>query len=356
MTTSPLCDDVEWAVAALVGGLSTGVGREWPRRGRGGQAARMAGSDEHDVRQLRARARGGLLLAGDVEPEEMHAVRRDPSWQRLRRGAYLAPPEDGRVPAYVERRRVLLARIRAVHADRRSPSWFSHTSAALLWGCDLLVVPDRVHLVQRSRPHSHGDPAVVRHHAALPTADRAQVDGLPVTGLARTAVDCACVLAREHGLVVVDSALRIGADPARMSELLAERAGRRGVVRAREVLAFADGRAESPGETLTRWQLHREGLPAPAVQVPVATPAGRFRADLGWPDARLLLEFDGLVKYSGGDARAASDVVFAEKRRQDALQEAGWRVLRVTWTDLRAPRTLAHRVRAALDRRSGPLP
>lgn len=289
----------------------------------------------------------------------MLALRRDPSWRRLRRGAYLAPPEGGTpVPAHVERRRVLLARIRAVHADRRSESWFSHTSAALLWGCDLLVVPDRVHLVQRSRPHTHGDPAVVRHHGVLPTADRTSVAGLPVTGLARTAVDCACLLAREDGLVVVDSALRIGADPARMRELLAERAGQRGVVRAREVLAFADGRAESPGETLTRWHLHREGLPAPApaLQVPVATPVGRFRSDLGWPDARLLLEFDGFVKYGGGGARAASDAVFAEKRRQDALQEAGWRVLRVTWTDLRAPRTLAHRVRTALERRSASSP
>ncbi len=313
----------------------------------------MARSAEREVRGLHRRARDGLLLARDLEPEETLAVRRDPSWQRLRRGAYLASPEgDGPVPAHVEQRRVVLARIRAVHADRRSPSWFSHTSAALLWGCDLLAVPDQVHLVQHSRPHSHGDPAVVRHHGAPPIADRAEVDRLPVTGLARTTVDCARLLHREDGLVIADSALRIGADPARIRELLAEGAGQRGVVRAREVLAFADGRAESPGETLTRWRLHREGLPAPALQVPVTTSAGRFRADLGWPGARLLLEFDGFVKYGGGGARAAAEAVFAEKRRQDALEEAGWRVLRVTWTDLRAPATLARRVRAALEPRA----
>lgn len=311
----------------------------------------MAGSAERDVRGLHRRARDGLLLARDLEPEETLAVRRDPSWQRLRRGAYLASPEgDGPLPAYVERRRVLLARIRAVHADHRSPSWFSHTSAALLWGFDLLTVPDRVHLMQRSRPHSHGDPAVVRHHGELPVVDRAEADGFPVTGMARTAVDCACLLPREDGLVVVDSALRNGADPGRMGELVAARAGGRGVVRAREVLELADGRAESPGETLTRWRLHRAGLPAPGLQIPVVTSAGRFRADLGWPEVRLLLEFDGFVKYAGGGARAAAEAVFAEKRRQDALEEAGWRVLRVTWTDLRSPATLARRVRTALDR------
>jgi very-short-patch-repair endonuclease len=310
----------------------------------------MADGGVREVQGLRRRAREGLLLARDLEPEEQEAVRRDPAWQRLRRGAYLAPSDSGPVPAHVEQRRVALARIRAVAAARRSPAWFSHTSAALLWGCDLLTVPGLVHLVQRSRPHTHGDPAVVRHHGTVPADDRAEVDGLPVTGLARTVVDCACLLPRAEALVVADSALRLGADGARVDALLAARAGRRGVRRAREVLALADGRAESPGETLTRWHLHRAGLPAPELQVPVATPAGRFRADLGWPEARLLVEFDGFVKYGGGGARGAVAAVVAEKRRQDALEEAGWRVLRVTWTDLRAPGTLAGRVRAALDR------
>lgn len=307
---------------------------------------------DHDPadRRLRRLARDGLLLARDVEPEDLARVRTDASWRRLRRGAYLGPADAGPGPDHVERRRVALARIRAVDADRRSPSWFSHTSAALLWRCDLLRPPADVHVTQRSRPHSHGDPAVVRHHGALEDVDRTTVDALPVTTLARTAVDCACLLPREEGLVVADSAARLGADPARIQQLLAERGGRRGITRAREVLSFADGRAESPGETLTRWHLHRFGLPAPELQVVIETAGGRFRADLGWPEARLLVEFDGFVKYSGGGARAAADVVFAEKRRQDALEEAGWRVLRVTWTDLRGPAALARRVRAALDR------
>lgn len=303
--------------------------------------------------QLRRRARDGLLLSRDLAPEEQAGLRRSEAWRRLRRGAYLGPP-DTAAPAHVEARRAAMARIRAVDADRRSEIWFSHTSAALVWRCDLLDVPEQVHVTQRTRPHSHGDPAVVRHHGSLEEVDRAAVGGLPVTGLARTAVDCACLLPREQGVVVADAALRLGADVDRVGELLAGRAGGRGVVRAREVLAFADGRAESPGESLTRWHLARLGVPRPELQVPVVTAAGSFRADLGWPQERVLLEFDGFVKYSAGSARAAADVVFAEKCRQDAIEEAGWRVLRATWSDLRAPATLARRVRTALDR-GGPV-
>lgn len=318
-----------------------------------GHSAEMPPGRE-TTQHLRRRARGGLLLARDVEPEDLALVRRDDAWRRLRRGAYLAPPDGGAEPPHAERRRAVLARIAAVHADSRSAIVFSHTSAALLWRCELLEVLDEVHVTQRSRSRSHRDPAVVRHHAAVPDVDRDQVGGFPVTSLARTAVDCACLLSREAGVVVADAALRAGADGARVGALLRERAGGRGIARAREVLAFADGRSESPGESLTRWHLARHGVPAPQLQVPVETASGRFRSDLGWPDARLLLEFDGYVKYSGGGARAAADAVFAEKRRQDALEEAGWRVLRVTWTDLRTPAALARRVRAALDGRTRP--
>lgn len=86
----------------------------------------------------------------------------------------------------------------------------------------------------------------------------------------------------------------------------------------------------------------------PGIQVRVRTRIGVFRVDLGWPAERLALEFDGFVKYAGGGAGSATEVVVAEKRRQDAIEEEGWRVLRITWTDLRSPAALAHRVARVL--------
>jgi len=86
------------------------------------------------------------------------------------------------------------------------------------------------------------------------------------------------------------------------------------------------------------------GLPRPELQIRIHARRGWFRADLGWPEWKLLVEFDGFVKYSalaGGDP---TRVVFEEKRRQDAIEEQGWGVLRTTAADLKRPATLVRRV------------
>jgi len=117
-------------------------------------------------------------------------------------------------------------------------------------------------------------------------------------------------------------------------------------VRARSWLT--DPRAESPGETLVRFAIMRGGLPEPELQINVATASGDFWLDLGWSRWNFAIEFDGFVKYSSPDGGTAADAVFAEKHRQDALEKAGWKILRVTWTDLRDPVALANRIRRHL--------
>ena len=82
------------------------------------------------------------------------------------------------------------------------------------------------------------------------------------------------------------------------------------------------------------------GLPKPTTQIPVRTRLGTFWGDLGWPEWRVLVEYDGRIKYEGGP-----DALLAEKRREDAIREAGWSVLRITAQDLRDPAGLAARVR-----------
>jgi len=178
----------------------------------------------------------------------------------------------------------------------------------------------------------------------LAPADRTTRRGVPVTSLDRTVADCLTALPPLDALVIADSALRLGADPSAIADRVAAQAGRRGVAAARVVLGFADGQAESPWETFVRYVLLRAGLPRPELQIPVRTRLGWFRADLGWSEWKLLIEFDGFVKYStlsGGDPARA---VFEEKRRQDAIEEEGWGVLRVTAADRRAPESLLQRV------------
>lgn len=266
---------------------------------------------------------------------------------RVRRGVYWWP--TGQAAQWKVREQEHLARIAAIHVVSSGQHWFSHSSAALLWGLSVLGVRREVDLTTLIPPRIRGGEAsdVRRHWTALPLGDRAERSGLPVTSLERTVVDCARTMRDGAGLVLVDSALRAGADLAVVEDVLRRARGLRGVRRARAVLAMADGLAESPGETLTRHAIVSDGLPSPELQVGVDTRIGRFWVDLGWPEVRVAVEFDGRVKY-GVTGIDAAQAVFAEKRRQDALEEAGWMVVRVAWDDLRNPVAIAGRVRGAL--------
>ncbi len=85
--------------------------------------------------------------------------------------------------------------------------------------------------------------------------------------------------------------------------------------------------AESPMETRLRWLLLEAGLPEPEVQTDLHDAQGRFvgRADLHYRRARLVIEYDG------GNHR---DRLVEDNRRQNALINAGYRVLRFTASDV----------------------
>ncbi|UTT60228.1 hypothetical protein [Cellulosimicrobium cellulans] len=276
---------------------------------------------------------------------------RDGTLDRVRRGVYLPPVAADLSPAQL-RRELVLRRVRAVAERLSSPYWFSHASAALLHGCWTWRLADVVHVTQLRPPKAAQtrDPTLRRHWTTLGARDRAVVAGLPVTTLERTVVDCARSLPGAQALVVADSALRAGADPAVLTVLLAEATGGRGVRGARDVVGLADARSESPGESVVRWVLHEAGLPAPVPGLEVSTWRGSLWVDLGWPEHRVAVEFDGGVKYSGGSFGDPRSRLEHEKTRHDALVEAGWVVLRIVWADLGDPATIVRRVERALRR------
>jgi len=72
--------------------------------------------------------------------------------------------------------------------------------------------------------------------------------------------------------------------------------------------------------------------------------------DFGWPAAGVVGEFDGRVKYSRlvGPGLTPGEVVFREKRREDALRAAGMAVVRWTWEELTNFDPIAARLRRAL--------
>ena len=73
-------------------------------------------------------------------------------------------------------------------------------------------------------------------------------------------------------------------------------------------------------------------MPSPILQQEIRTPSGLFvgRADFYWEDEGVVGEFDGMGKYDDGGIEA----VRREKRREDALRDLGFEVVRWTWPEL----------------------
>jgi very-short-patch-repair endonuclease len=87
----------------------------------------------------------------------------------------------------------------------------------------------------------------------------------------------------------------------------------------------------------------RGGLPRPEVNVWLDVGNSRLQADFLWRDAGLILEADSR-QFHDTDSAFLSD-----RRREQRLQLAGWRVSRCTWTQIEhEPRILAEIIRGLL--------
>ncbi len=243
--------------------------------------------------------------------------------------------------------------VRAHLAAANSTLVVSHQSAAAVHGFEMWA-PDlsKVHFtVDRN---SGGRTTKTRHVHANPIADRdiTEVDGIPVTTADRTIADLLRVLPFEAGVCVGDSALHAGSATVTGIDEALVRSGGRGIVTARRSLEFCDAKSESVGETRTRVLLHRAGMPVPRLQVEVRDERGRLiaRLDFGF-DVGVALEFDGDVKYKKlvKPGQESSDIVIAEKKREDGVRRFGWFVLRVTWSDLDRPNTFLAHLQDAID-------
>ncbi|MDR5699320.1 hypothetical protein [Agromyces aerolatus] len=115
--------------------------------------------------------------------------------------------------------------------------------------------------------------------------------------------------------------------------------------------SFCDARAESPGESVSRWNLHALGFPRPELQVPFRRDdGGADIADFDWPDHGVFGEFDGRGKYlrdeyTGG--RSADEVVWNEKLREDRIRLHRPRAARWDWSIAINPDRLRRRLAAA---------
>jgi hypothetical protein len=278
-----------------------------------------------------------ILLARDHDYATLRRALAAQEIERLRRGAYISvDPGENRLHATVRARRHAERAVVAVHRQLTADHVVSHESAALLHGAPVWEVPRRVHVIQGYGAKAGAAADVVRHRSALSDDEVVILGDVPVTSVIRTVLDCVSTLPPLGGLVLADWALAHGVRREELVSALEARTDRRHRRRARLVLELADGGAQSPWESRTRYVLLRAGFPRPRTQVAVGTRLGTFHADIGWDGWGPLVEFDGFVKYQdevlrpGYDADAAR---FDEKRRDDAIRAAGRRLVRITARD-----------------------
>jgi hypothetical protein len=223
---------------------------------------------------------------------------------------------------------------------------FSHVSAAVLWGLPLYRLrPERVHVLTPPN-HRHSIQGILRHEGSLPDSDIVEIDGIRCTSLARTVFDVIRTVGGDAALAAADAALAsLGGEPwaydgdaadALLAELArrTRRPGARGILQARRIVELADGRAQLPLESVTRYRLHQLGFARPRLQVPVERGGGqRYWMDIALDQSRTFIECDGREKYLDDEFRgnrSADDVVLAEKIREDWVRgTTGWRVARV---------------------------
>jgi very-short-patch-repair endonuclease len=191
----------------------------------------------------------------------------------------------------------------------------------------------------------------LRIHTSLLSADEVtDVRRIRVTTVPRTLLDLAAVIPANQVEWAVNEAevLRL-TDPLSLGDLVGRYPGRRGIRAVRAALANL-----TAGGHLTRSELEsrflelvrRTRLPRPETNADLFVGGRRFECDCVWHDEGLVVELDGRA------AHATAAAFERDRARDRALQVAGWRVVRVTWRQLRdEPEALATDLRYMLARR-----
>ncbi|GAA0949815.1 type IV toxin-antitoxin system AbiEi family antitoxin domain-containing protein [Kribbella koreensis] len=228
------------------------------------------------------------------------------SIQRLAKGVYALPPvKDPEAAA------------------RAQGGVVSHSSAAVLHGFDVLEAPTTAQVTVPRGQH---------RRASTLACDLYWADDVPAfdgrTTKLRTVLDCARALPFADGLCVADSALRKGA--IQRDRLMTAAAGLAGPgsARVRRVAAAADGRAESPLESVLRARLLEAGFDEFVPQWVVRDKTFSARIDLAQPRLKLALEADSFAHHGSRSA------LTRDCRRHANLTIRGWRLIRFSWEDV----------------------
>jgi very-short-patch-repair endonuclease len=280
----------------------------------------VEGTGDHEVARV-AGAQRGVITATQLAAAGLsrHAVAhrlRTGRLHRLSTGIYLV----GR--ASLEP----LAAETAVVLSFDGDAVVSHASAAAVWGLiespPALVTVTLVGCPGRTRPR-----ALVHHTSDLDPRDVRFCRGLPVTAPARTLLDFASITPDgELERAVAEARVQRLLRPGDLEDVLQRTPRRKGSRRLRAMLAAE----RDPAFTRRAAERRLLGL-LRASQLPDPVVNGRVlghEVDFHWPAQRLVVETDGHQFH--GHRRAFE----RDRRRDQQLVAAGWRVMRITWRQL----------------------
>jgi hypothetical protein len=182
-------------------------------------------------------------------------------------------------------------------------------------GIDACVLPD-------SAPSSRK--GIDGHTRDLAPRDVVEIAGVRVTTPLRTALDLGCLLRTREAIAALDAFARLhGVTTEELSKELPRFKGRRGVRQLRDLVPLVDGRAESPRESWTRYEIYAAGLPMPEPQWWIEVDGvPTYRLDLAYPHRRVVVEYDGYDAHERTAAQREHD-----RERREWLRAHGWTVI-----------------------------
>jgi very-short-patch-repair endonuclease len=222
----------------------------------------------------------------------------------------------------------------------------SHGSAAKLWGC-WSDGDSEIHVIAPNRRGRSPAGIVAHRDGFLPPSDRTIYRRVPCTTVARTLLDLAAVLPPwELRKALGEAEARRIVDHRQLRHQIRRGRGRRGVARLRRLLDEIHPENRRSRSELERMFLHvclQVGLPQPEVNATLQVGGRKLKPDFLWRDQRLILEADSRQFHD-------TDTAFVDdRRREQRLQVAGWRVSRYAWEQVEfEPRQLAETVRRLL--------
>lgn len=309
-------------------------------------------------------AQGGMassrqLVDAGFSRSEVRRLVRQGVIQRIRRGVLVLSSALEGLSAWERQGLIVRAVGLELAATPESKLALSHESALAIHGLPYYGEDGSVHLVRTDGARGHRE-GLVHVHGPVDPGRTSVVEGLRVVDPVVAALQVAAAHGAEAGVVALDGVLHrarqqdAAAGGSDLGTALAE-AGQQieavldGYTRVpaavRRAVELADGRSESAGESRSRWLVLSLGLGGCTPQFAVWDDDVLVaRADLKLDRWRVLLEFDGGLKYTD------PAVLRAEKDREDRLRRLGYEVVRIRWSDLAHPEVLRRRIFDAIER------